>query len=122
MRSNIEGARMRKTVQEDAETNIVQYLTTGAGPITITQNSPGVLSFDPATSAVNVVMYVPVPSNVSVQHTIINRAAATGTLVVKQADGSTTAGTIAVGKPGIAVWNGNPTSPTTSGWVVSSFP
>lgn len=106
-RANIEGARLRKTVQEDAEGNLMQIMTTGAGPITLTANSPPVLSFDPATSAVNVVMYTPVPASVSPMHFIINRAAATGTLVMKQPDGSTTFATIATaGKIGIVMWDG----------------
>lgn len=106
-RTNIEGARLRKTVQEDAEGNLVQYLTTGAGPITLTPNSPPVLSFDPGVAAVNVVMYTPAPAAVAPMYVIINRAAATGTLVMKQPDGSTTFATIATaGKIGLVVWDG----------------
>jgi len=106
-RSNIEGVRMRKTVQEDAEGNLIQYMTTGAGPITINPNMPPILSFDPGVAAVNVVFYTPAPTVVSPMYVIINRAGATGTLVLKQADGSTTFATIATaGKIGIAVWDG----------------
>jgi hypothetical protein len=116
MRSNIEGVRMRKTVQEDAESNLVQYMTTGAGPITITPNSPPILSFDPGVAAVNVVFYTPNPAQVCPMYTIINRAAATGTLVLKQADGSTTFATVATdGKIGVAVWDG-------ATWRGSSLP
>jgi len=107
MRSNVEGVRMRKTVQEDAEGGLMQIMTTGAGPITLNANSPPVLSFDPGVAAVNVVFYTPSPAAVSPMYIIINRAAATGTLVLKQADGSTTFATIATaGKIGIAVWDG----------------
>lgn len=116
MRNNIEGARLRKTVQEDAEGNLIQYITTGAGPITITPNSPPVLSFDPATAAVNVVFYTPAPGAVAPMYFIVNRAAATGTLVLKQPDGSTTFATIATaGKMGIALWDG-------ATWRGSSLP
>ena len=121
MRSNVEGIRMRRTVQEDAEGNLMQYIATGAGPITLTPNSPPVLSFDPGVAAVNVVMYTPVPAAVSPMYIIVNRAAATGTLVIKQADGATTAGTIAVGKIGIIVWDGTTTG-NTVGWRASSLP
>jgi hypothetical protein len=46
---------------------------------------------------------------------LVNRAAATGTLVVKQTDGTTTAATIAAGKMGILLWNG-------VNWSASSLP
>src|SRR5215469_3845135 len=106
-RENIEGARLRRTVQEDAEGGLMQFMATGAGPITLTANSPPILSFDPGVAAVNVVFYTPIPAAVSPMYIIINRAAATGTLVLKQADGSTTFATIATaGKIGIAVWDG----------------
>jgi len=106
-RENIEGARLRKTVQEDAEGGLIQYMTTGAGPITLNANSPPILSFDPGVAAVNVVFYAPSPTAVSPMYIIINRAAATGTLVLKQSDGSTTFATVATaGKIGLAVWDG----------------
>ena len=106
-RSNIEGARFRRTVQEDAEGNLMQIMATGAGPITLSPNSPPVLSFDPGVAAVNVVFYTPAPGAVSPMYFIINRAGATGTLVLKQSDGATTFATIATaGKIGIAMWDG----------------
>jgi len=106
-RTNIEGARLRRAVQEDAETNLVEYLTTGAGPITISPNSPPLLAFDPGVAAVNIVFYTPVPPQAAPMYYIVNRAAATGTLVLKQPDGSTTFATIATaGKIGIALWDG----------------
>lgn len=105
MRDNIEGARLRKVVQEDGETNLMSLQTVTA-TFTVTPNHPPVISLDPGTSAINVVMYTPSPAQISPQYWIINRAAATGTLVVKQADGSTTVFTVAVGKIGIVMWDG----------------
>lgn len=119
-RSMIEGARLRRVVQEDAEENLMQYQAT-TSTVTLNQNSPPVISIDPSTSAVNVVMYTPSPTSVSPFYIIINRAAATGTLVIKQADGSTTVATVAVGKVGIVVWDGTTTS-TAVGWRGSSLP
>jgi hypothetical protein len=114
MRDNIEGARLRRTVQEDAETNLMQVQATTTA-FTLSVNSPPVISIDPGVSAVNITMYAPVPPNLSPQYLIINRAAATGTLVIKQTDGSTTAATIAVGKMGIVAWDG-------TAWRASSLP
>jgi hypothetical protein len=74
------------------------------------------LSFDPGVAAVNVVFYTPSPAAVCPMYMIVNRATATGTLVLKQPDGSTTFATIATaGKIGIAVWDG-------ATWRGSSLP
>jgi hypothetical protein len=109
MRSNIEGVRMRRTLQEDAETSLMQF-GPAAATVTLGPNSPPVISLDPGVAAINVVMYAPgattFPAQISPMYTIINRAAATGTLVMKQSDGSTTFATIAVGKMGIVAWDG----------------
>jgi len=105
MRDNIEGARLRKVVQEDAETNLLSMQTV-SGTYTVTPNHPPTISLDPGVAAINVVMYTPNPASISPAYNIINRAAATGTLVVKQADGSTTVFTCAVGKIGIVMWDG----------------
>jgi hypothetical protein len=105
MRDNIEGARLRKVVQEDGESNLMS-LQTVAGTYTVTPNHPPVISLDPGVAAINTVMYAPSPAQISPQYWIINRAAATGTLVVKQSDGSTTVFTVAVGKIGIVMWDG----------------
>jgi hypothetical protein len=103
--SRLDNARVRRAVREDAEQSVMQIIASTAAQ-TLTQNSPNVISIDPGVSAPNVVMYTPVPANMCYQHTIINRAAATGTLVVKQADGSTTVFTVGVGKIGQVAWDG----------------
>ena len=110
MRSNIENANLRGTVQETAQLFKSEVLAITAA-VTVISGSPMVLAYDPGSTGRNVTLYTPVVTSLWHKHEIMNISTGTGALSLLQPDGVTAVGSVAPGQRSEIFWN-----PKTSLW------
>lgn len=112
MRSNVENALLRGTIQETAMLFKSEVLAI-SGNLTLISGMPAVLMFDPASTGRNIVTYTPSVVSLMHKHELWNISSGSGVLTVQDPTASTTLGTVGPGQRGELFWN-----PKTSAWEV----
>lgn len=104
MRSNVDNAILRGTVQETTNLFKSEVLAISAA-FTIGIGGPPIIALDPASTSRNVTLYTPTVVALWHKHEIFNISSGTGNLSLLQPDGSTAIGTVAPGQRAEIFWN-----------------
>lgn len=104
MRSNVDNAILRGTVQESALLFKSEVLAISAAT-TIGLGAPPVVAYDPAATSRNITLYTPSTTSLWHKHELFNISTGAGILNLLQPDGATAIGSVAGGQRAEIFWN-----------------